>query len=355
MFSTACSSTQLVTSAASIFLLGFALVACEPSIPECGAITLARPPPEYLTVEYSSGQDTTEPSARVETSSNFQTLRPRLQTAALRPPDACLDDQSATEPSLRSTCAPWVKELELVLADGGLQVIGWAGLLKYERREHVTTDAAAANLHADVVFVFDKLELFDLTGAAGLARRFQYFRSDPFGHELGEVIVDAETRGTVERFITLTLDEAPDPTGTTAIASVVDAHADVTSTGERIWRYQRAAMAPLQRGMSLKFLFGRNDGPWTSIAPRPASDEDVLGTPPMVGSDMLRAARTFHWLQGPNRGQDADSVRFELLHTGAIDFDRRSRDRGIHIRRAKSRRRGRRRCSFLRRRRRDAR
>ena len=322
-----------VVAVSSALLVAVLATACDPTIPEPQAPAQPQVQAEYIVVEYRAGRDDgPEPAAAVTVSPAFRDARPKLRTAALRPPDACFQDQTLIAPgvpartqlSLRPACGPWVSELELGLSDGGLQVIPWTQIVGREREKNLTTLQAAKDLHADVVFMFNRLALTDVQGDDGAARRFDYFAADVHGKTFGSRTVDESTRTDIESFASQILGGPPNGNETTALSTNVEASAVVPGTGEVLWTYQRTLTRSVGNRSAIKFLFGRyGDTPWNSVSP--VSDPNDVRIVPMLSSEALNAERAHTWMgqMGPAHATGQyDAERYDLLHRGAIDFVR---------------------------------
>jgi hypothetical protein len=147
-------------------------------------------------------------------------------------------------------------------------VVAWDALWKLEREKSLSTYAAAKELGAEVVFVFNGLEAESVTAAASKLTKHEYFTSDERGRR-GEALELDE--GTRSAFLKYTLDAAKKsiPAESVILHSArLDSTAVVTLTGESIWFYRRAATAPTQAKQGLKLLFGRVEGGgWTPATP----------------------------------------------------------------------------------------
>ncbi len=307
-------------------MLAIAGGGCEPSIPECQA---PAPPPlaeAYLLVEYTAGSGASSaPPPTVDISPDFSAVRPKLRRVTLRPPDACFEDQTSIVPgavvatalSLRRPCAPWVSELELVLSNGGLVVVPWAELLRRERDKNASTTAAAKDLGADAVFVFYRLSIENVSGSSGNRQRFRYFTSNAQGEALFQQTVDDTTKSDFEAFVGEVVGRAPE-NEQTGIRAWIAAKAFVPDKTEPIWSYERDVVRSVGAKTGMRFLFGKlGEERWRPVAPAP-------GYAPTIASEALRAERSLAWMRGLGGApmQTFDDQRFELLHTGAIDFVR---------------------------------
>jgi hypothetical protein len=300
----------------ALLSLGPALLhfGCQSALPSCETPTPAVRA-DYGLVEYRLGEASGgTPKVTTSDTETYRTDRARYAAAALRLPDSCLNEgtskASVMAPSaLRPACSAWLVELERALAAAGYRVLPWDALFRLEEEKSLSTYAAAKELGADVVFVFNGLDAGSITAGSIKLPKHAYFRSDEYGRRGAALELDEGTRSAFLKYSVDAAAQSIKADEVIALSTVLDSTAIVTLTGESIWFYRRTDARPTQGKQGLRLLFGQvAGGGWTPAAP---SAYPTGGPEPAVDTPSNRtapAAETF------------DARRAELIREGAEHF-----------------------------------
>jgi hypothetical protein len=310
-------------------LAGLLAAACNtPSIPACSAT--AEVEPEYVLVEYRyGGQYGQAPQVEIKDTPQYAEKRSALKSAAIRFPDSCLNESSGkvtgisdnTQMILQTTCGPWLGEIEKAFVGAGYRVISWDALWKLEKQKGLSPYNAGKELGAEVVFIFNSLDVGNIEGGTSTQGKFRYFDSNPSGAVLAPKALDEHDRTFFKtaaqvgfRLVTKGAAEKQ----ILALSSIIDAQAVLTESGQSIWFYSRTVTVPTSEKRGMKFLFGRYPGEtFVPVAPEQAEVAAVE----MAPTSTLSTEDTVETSSGPGR-DPYQAKRLELIRAGAAELVR---------------------------------
>jgi hypothetical protein len=157
-------------------------------------------------------------------------------------------------------CGVWLSEIEKSLVKNGFRVVSWDALRTIEENERVPPYKAAKKLGADVLFLFNSLEISPVSAGGESAYRIEYAASNAKGERGAPFPMTATERSqlhqaVVARSVTNT------PSGSSLIvAGILDATAIQTSNGESIWFYRNTEVKTLSHQTGQAFLFAKVEG-----------------------------------------------------------------------------------------------
>lgn len=212
------------------------------------ALTLGACSTKYLlTSKFVVNAQAEEPPEIVETPAYREGYK-KIYSVAVRAPDSCSDQTSATATGdasargtiLKTQCGVEMAELERALAKKGYRVISWKVLA---RELAVTADgksaaAVAAALGAEVMFQINSLEKSAKSLGKDARWERNYFLSNERGERLGEQLFDEPTRKYLRDNYLESKERAVEATGLRRPSVTLDANAVHVATGESIWYYQ---------------------------------------------------------------------------------------------------------------------
>jgi hypothetical protein len=309
----------------ALLSVGTALLAvgCKSALPSCEA-PAAVVPSEYTLVEYRL-RDALAGAPEVATTDTetYRAEHARYAAAALRLPDSCLkegalpgpDAATGASPLLQEPCAAWLVELERALAAAGFRLLAWDAVLKLEREKSLPTHLAAKELGAEVVFVFNGIDVTSVTASSVKLPKHEYFESDEHGRRGTPLTLDERTRSAFLQYTLGAAGKSIPPESIIALSASLDATAIVTQTGESIWSYRRSTAVRTKAKQGLKLLFGRvAGGGWTPAAPVAEEIHAVKGATPAPSTDPSHST-------GVPPGDDTlETARAELVRAFAEHF-----------------------------------
>lgn len=266
----------------SLALAGASLTACVSGIPRCTTCAI-----DYTLAEYRSVAATyVPPRLEVTPTPTYEEARKaaRFKMAAIRLPDTCLRREGGTNDSaaeasgvsrakttqtiLSTDCGVWLAELERALTQSGFGVISWDALRQIEVTERISTYVAAKKLLADIVFIFNSLDVSPSNTGGTAGMKFRYFASNEKGQALEPRSFDDGNRAWFREAIKTRAGSAL-ATGAVALASTLDSTAIDTGSGQAVWFFRRTVTQPLTSGGGMQFLFARTDAtdPWAPTSP----------------------------------------------------------------------------------------
>jgi hypothetical protein len=279
------SQSQLVLAVAA----AMTLEACASMTYTSGVPYCATPPPppipvSYALVEYRAGEIAEMPKVEVNQTDAYKTNRTTYKSVAIHVPDGCLQASGSAGSSrpgekqtiLSTSCGAYFSELEKAFTKFNYRVFSWDALRGLERQKSLAPDAAGKELGADVVIVFNHLDVAAVDAAGGGAGpSFKYFVSDDHGARGVPLAVDDATQTTFREFAKAHAGTVT-ARGVVALASTVDATALATSGGESVWFYRGTVTKPLPSSSGMRLLFGRKASvegvrgaePWTPATPQ---------------------------------------------------------------------------------------
>ncbi|MCH2109863.1 MAG: hypothetical protein MK135_11065, partial [Polyangiaceae bacterium] len=157
-------------------------------------------------------------------------------------------------------CGVWLSEIEKALVRNGFRVVSWDALRTIEENERIPPYKAAAKLGADVVFLFNSLEVNPVSAGGENAYRISYFDSDKYGHRGAPHLMTASERSELRQAVQARSRSIGDQNGTSVLSSTLDATAIQTANGESIWFYRNTALKTLSADAGKAFLFARPQG-----------------------------------------------------------------------------------------------
>lgn len=243
----------------------------NPDHPGCKEVEAPKPPKtKYLLAEARFGSALGTPrEVEINQTPTYHKARESLTSAAIRPPDSCLT-QTASEVKGEANnsatvlatqkCGVWLSEVERSLVKNGFRVVSWDALRTIEENERVPPYKAAKKLGADVLFLFNSLEVSSVSAGGESAYRVEYFASDAQGHR-GAPLAMTESERAQLRNAVIARSKANTPDGSLLfLAGTLDATAIQTENGESIWFYRNTAIKTLSEQTGQAFLFARIEG-----------------------------------------------------------------------------------------------
>jgi hypothetical protein len=319
-----------------LLLLG-SVLSCRSVVPDCGCVnnpehpgcTTPEPEPEptltYALVEgrfdSSLGKKN---SVEISDTPSYGAVRTSATSAVIRLPDSCLDETAAQVSGrsdsgntiLTTKCGVWLKELEQALTRAQFRVISWDALRGLERSQNLPSYQAAQQLGADVLFMFNSLEVSDVAPGSETANRIEYFTSNARGDKGDPFPLPQSERLVLKTAVKQKL--GVHTTDVTALSSTLDCTAIVTKNGESVWFYRNTGIKPLVRHAGMAFLFVKHEERW-HFAP-----SAELGPVNLVPTVELSAVD----VEEDKRAQTTDpyqTYKLELVRTVANDFVERFR------------------------------
>lgn len=243
----------------------------NPDHPGCKkAETPEAPDVEYILAEARFGAALGKPrEVEINQTPTYEAARESFKSAAIRPPDNCLTETAsevkgeARQPSKQlasQRCGVWLSEIEKSLAKNGFRVVSWDALRTIEENERVPPYKAAKKLGADILFLFNSLEISPVEAGGESAYRIEYATSNAKG-EKGPPKPMTETERSQLKDAVIARSRLSAPDGSSLIvAGVLDATAIQTANGESIWFYRNTEIKTLTEQTGQAFLFGRIEG-----------------------------------------------------------------------------------------------
>ena len=341
---------------ATIFALPLTLMACLKSgLPRCSEDSKVQV--DYVLVEYRAAEEAnTAPRVEINATASYQSKRAALRSAAIRMPDKCRVDtaqqaagiSTSSESILSTTCGTYLKEIESALAGAGFKVFSWDALVQLQNTKHISTYAAAQELGAEVVFVFNSLDVGPVNSSGQSKAHTRYFKSNAKG-DTGEPLAMAEddpVRTKMKQFVRdhvptvdashpsvlgCTLDAtaiyiSPDhdtqtKAGTSGMPGSPTPPASPSTTaiasgaagGESIWFYRRTETRPLREAGGRAFLFAGVNRSYHPTIP------EGLGSAPKAEARV--SAEDLESSSQQALPQDAyQAEKLELMRGAAHDF-----------------------------------
>jgi hypothetical protein len=299
----------------------------DPEHPGCNAV--AAPQVDYALAEAQSAYKVGEKSnVEINPTPTYQAARQAVATAAIRLPDRCLNESAATvrgdagvQTIAQTGCGVWLSELEKALVGANFRVVSWDALHGLEESRRMPAYEAARELGADVLFLFNSLEVSEVQPGSESVSRIEYFRSDERGGKGEPFPMTDFERGALRDVVKAKMNQSsqPQPGKAVALSSTLDSTAVATASGESMWFYRNTAAEPLVDSSGKAFLFARHEGRWY-LARRAVEQQQLLPSAPTVSSvdvDQSSTAST----------KDPYAVqRLALVRAVAQDFVRRFRD-----------------------------
>jgi len=207
-----------------------------------------------------------EKPPEVVESATYLTQHSQLYTVAVRAPDGCSNQTSASATGdarasgtiLKTECGVEMAELERALTKKGYRVISWKVLAR-EVAGGKTAAEVASTLGAEVLFQINSLEKSEKSLGKDARWERNYFLSDAYGAKLGEQAFDEVTRRYLRDNYLAGAETRLERSGLRQPSVTLDANAILVATGESIWYYQwthadasRFDMAPYEVLVSCK-------------------------------------------------------------------------------------------------------
>jgi hypothetical protein len=244
--------------------------ALDPENPGCKAAEPVKV--EYALAEaqsaYTAGKKS---SVEISDTPTYRDARQTLATAAIRLPDSCLNDSAATvrgdaqvQTIAQTQCGVWLSELEKALVHARFRVVSWDALHGLEQSKRLPAYEAAKELGADVLFLFNSLEVSEVQPGSESVSRIEYFRSDERGGKGVPFAMTDYERSALREVVKGKMKIASQASVGKAVAlsSTLDSTAVTTSSGESMWFYRNTAAEPLIDSSGQAFLFARYQGRW---------------------------------------------------------------------------------------------
>ena len=200
----------------------------------------------------------------VKDTPRYRDVRDTIKSAAIRLPSECSRDTAAqasgasrnTDVVLRTLCGVWLAEIERALSTSGYRVVSWDALSGLEKQKNLSPYAAAKELGADMVFVFNSLEASSVRAGSEGGLSIKYFFSDARGTAGQPMTIPDAERAPLREFVKqrgqLSIEEAKQRV--TALSATLDATA-ILPDGESIWFYRSTVTRPVASRTGMRFLF----------------------------------------------------------------------------------------------------
>lgn len=315
------------------------LLACGEGLPQCEAVSQA--PVSYVLAEFSldAQYNTAPPKVEVNETPTYTARRNSLKTAAIRMPDNCLHDVAGkatglaanAQTILSTDCGVYLKEIETALAKSGFRVFSWDALHQLEHTKGIPTYAAAKELGADVVFIFNSLDVASINSGAESGSKIRYFQSNAQGRPLEPLVTkeDDTSRAFFHDFVRAHTN-APSAADAppTALSCVLDATAVIVNldtssgalekqAGESIWFFRRAVTFPLRLSSEKRFLFASAGGAWAPVKPE--------GLPTEPGKQNYSSEDVEHTSRAASTQDPYQAEKLALMQAAAKEFVERFR------------------------------
>jgi hypothetical protein len=216
-----------------------------------------------------------------------------------------------------TACGTWLAELEKALALAGFRVVSWSRLNEAETQQKLSTQAAAQQLGADVVFMLNSLEATEIKGGASAGASFKYFEANNRGTRGAPVALEENDRAYFREFVKARGGEEK-ADAVTALASALDTTAILTrpgspgeGAGEAMWFYRRIITHPVSSRRSERFLFGHDMVPnaqWYPIQVEAPAVQQVVALPTVATEDTMKT-EVAAGVQDPYAAEKLDLVR----------------------------------------------
>lgn len=243
----------------------------NPDHPGCKQVeTPEAPTVKYVLAEARFGAALGTPrEAEINQTKTYHAARETFQSAAIRPPDNCLTQTAsevkgdARQPSKQlasQNCGVWLSEIEKTLAKTGFRVVSWDALRTIEENERVPPYKAAQKLGADVLFLFNSLEISSVEAGGESAYRIEYASSNDRGEKGAPFPMTEQERAQLKAAV-IARSKLSAPDGSSLIFSgVLDATAIQTTNGESVWFYRNSEIKTYAQKSGQAFLFGQIEG-----------------------------------------------------------------------------------------------
>jgi len=302
---------------------------------ECGCSDPTRagctaPQYDYLLIEALQGAAlSSKPHIEVSLTPAYGDSRLATATAAIRLPDACLNESAAqvtgdarnTQTIATTQCGVWLAELEKALVGAQFRVVSWDSLKGLERSKNLPAYEAAKALGADVLFLFNSIEAANVLPGGKTGSRMRYFHSNAQGERHEPYPMTDQERAPLRASIEQIMDQLATPIGAdktstqvSALSATLDATAILTTSGESIWFYRNRTVKPLNAMVGRQFLLVRDGGTWQYTKPEIAELVPLVTAP-----QTLSAEDSSQTVVGATRDPYAVE-RLDLMRTVAHDF-----------------------------------
>lgn len=210
-----------------------------------------RAPRSYFAIRYRiRPKAAPRPVTNVRQDDKFTNLRTTWSKAVVRAPDTCSADRS---------CTSRLTEIERGLVDGKLMILSSTALRDVERTKGVSTQVAAREVGADVVFVINTLEVEAIPLGTAARASFEVFETDERGRRgqrlsLPEAELDA-SKAFVRAHVGDLQKELEDVTS--HVTATLDVTAIDVASGDAVWFYQKQEVAAVPVRLERRFMFAR--------------------------------------------------------------------------------------------------
>jgi hypothetical protein len=337
------------------------VVGCATAYPQCVEAPEAPPPPPappppgYLLIESEiGGTYGLAPEVEVRGTPLYTAKHAAFKTVAIRLPDSCNQETAATvtgvgsrsQTIVQTRCGVWLSELERAFASAGFRVMSWDAL----KQAGADSYAAAKKMGADVVFVFNSLDVSEIRGGSTSSVAHRYFHSNAGGDKGPPYPLHDSERAGLRQYAEgalgsgqrsegdaafeskleawrqakaagLPVGEAPRPEGRVeALSSTLDSTAIVTDTGESVWFYRYTATRPVIEQTGMRFLFRLEDNRWYPAEPASAAVTPAAATPSAASAEDVK-----HTVVAAGHQEEYGRERLQLVRAAATDFVERFR------------------------------
>jgi hypothetical protein len=329
------------------------LMGCARGYPQCVEAPPAPPPPpdpNYLLIESQMGAAYgLAPEVEVRGTPLYSERRSLMRTVAIRLPDSCNKDTVSSvtgagtraDTIVQTRCGVWLSELERSFASAGFRVMSWDAL----QQSGADSYASARKMGADVVFVFNSLDVSEIRGGTTSSVAHRYYHSDREGNKGAPYLLQDSERAGLRNYAEsllrvgdgvandpkfeakleawksakaagLPVGDPPKPEGRVeALSSTLDSTAIATDTGESVWFYRYTATKPVVEQRGMRFLFELRENRWYPSEPAQGAAAPVVATPQTASAEDVQ-----HTAVAAGHQDQYAKERLQLVRAAAIDF-----------------------------------
>jgi hypothetical protein len=277
-------------------------------------------------------------AAEITPTTTYEENRRSVQRVALHAPDTCEDASISgatgaannTGQIFQVRCGVWMSEIERALSQRGYVVSSWRQIHNLVRTQNITPVAAAAQLHAQVLFQLNSLERITRKPAQDTRLERDYFLSDATGAPLGPATLLANDVAAIHGLL-----GASDAwlLSSERLGAMLDANAVWVATGQTMWFYRWLKIAPLSADLHTSVLayyrppvpamriprrrrgelptyIPEQAGAWMPVAPLTNTVPEITA----ISSEREAVSR------GARNASDEDAVYFALVREVVSDF-----------------------------------